>query len=190
MKANKNNKKAAIFLASGFEEVEALTTVDLLRRVGITVDMVSISSKLEIEGGHGIQVKGNRKIKELDFEKYDALILPGGMPGTINLGENKLLMDALVKHNQKEKLVAAICAAPSLLGKLGILNGKKACCYPGFEKELLGANVTNHAVETDGNIITSQGVGTAIDFALAIITTLADEERSSQCAKNIIARFA
>jgi 4-methyl-5(b-hydroxyethyl)-thiazole monophosphate biosynthesis len=182
--------KVAIFLATGFEEVEALTTVDLLRRVGIQVDMVSISLKEEVSGGHGIVVKSDCKIEGLDFDKYDALILPGGMPGTINLGANQLLMEEIWKHNQKEKLVAAICAAPSLLGKIGILKGKNACCYPGFENELLGANVTNNAVESDANIITSRGVGTAIDFALAIIKTLADEELSNYCAKSIIARFA
>ncbi len=190
MKKEKTKSSTAIFLATGFEEIEALTTVDLLRRAGIEVDMISISNKLEVEGGHGICVKANNKIENIDFDSYDAFILPGGMPGTTNLGENKRLMKELVEQNQKEKLVAAICAAPSLLGKIGILKGKNACCYPGYEKELLGANVRTHAVERDENIITSRGAGTAIDFALEIITTLAGEEQANICAKSIIARFA
>lgn len=182
--------KTAVFLAAGFEEIEALTAVDLLRRVGFQVDMISITSEEGVVGAHGIEVKTNKIIKELNFDIYDALIFPGGMPGTKNLGENELLMRELKKHYQKEKLVAAICAAPSLFGKLGILKGKKACCYPGFEEDLQGANVTYNAVEIDGNIITSRGVGTAIEFALSIITSLADEELSNQCAKNIIAHFS
>jgi 4-methyl-5(b-hydroxyethyl)-thiazole monophosphate biosynthesis len=190
MKKEKMKSSTAIFLATGFEEIEALTTVDLLRRAGIEVDMISISKELEVEGGHGICVKANKKMENLDFNSYDALILPGGMPGTINLGKNNRLMEEVVKQNQKEKLVAAICAAPSLLCKICILKGKNACCYPGYEKELLGANVKNHAVEKDGNIITSRGAGTAIDFALEIISTLAGEEQASICAKSIIARFA
>lgn len=179
-------KRVALFLAGGFEEVEALTTVDLLRRANIKVDMVSVNKEKVVEGAHGITVIADQRIREISADSYDALILPGGMPGTIHLGECSELMELLDDYFQKGKLVGAICAAPSLLGKRGLLKEKNACCYPGFEKELIGANVSTNKVEVDGNVITSRGVGTAIDFSLAIIQMLLSKEEADKIGKGIL----
>ena len=116
----------AVFLAEGFEEIEGLMVVDLLRRAGITVDMVSISDSQTVSGSHKITVTADKLIKDIDFEVYELLVLPGGMPGTIHLGECQVLCDALVKACEKGKKIAAICAAPTVFGKLGLLRGKKA----------------------------------------------------------------
>lgn len=179
-------KRVAIFLAEGFEEVEALTTVDLLRRADIKVDMVSISNEKVVEGAHGITVIADQRIKEIYFTSYDALTLPGGMPGTLNLEACEILSEALKEHSEKGKLVTAICAAPSVLGRLGLLNGKRACCYPGFEDRLEGASVSTEKVEVDGNVITSRGLGSAIDFGLAMIKVLKSEEVADKIAKGIL----
>ncbi len=181
------NKRAAIFLAEGFEEVEALTTVDLLRRVDIYVDMISISNDFMVLGAHGICVKADLLIENLKQEQYDVMILPGGMPGTKNLGEHEKLMQIIKNHCEKEKLTAAICAAPSLLGKLDLLKNKNACCYPGWEKFLSGATVSERPVEISLPVITSRGLGTAIPFSLAIIETLLSKEQASKLANGIIA---
>jgi len=179
-------KKVAVFLAEGFEEVEALTVVDLLRRVNIEVHMISITKQLEVTGGHGIKVHTNHTIKEMDSKKYDAYVLPGGMPGTTNLKNCAMLLEYIKWQNAEKKLVAAICAAPSILGELGLLKDKTVCCYPGYEKSLIGAKVTHNTVEVDENIITSRGLGTAIDFALSIMEILAGKEITEQCITNII----
>ena len=175
------------FLANGFEEIEALTPVDLCRRAGMEVTCVSINDTVEVTGARGISVNADITLKDADFDSADMLILPGGMPGTINLSNCEALATELKKF-AAEKKVAAICAAPSVLGGLGILNGKTATCYPGFEEKLLGANATTNKVEVDGNVITSRGVGTAIDFALAIITMLVDADKAAQISKSIMYR--
>jgi 4-methyl-5(b-hydroxyethyl)-thiazole monophosphate biosynthesis len=149
--------------------------------------MVSISNEKVVEGAHGITVIADQRIKEIYFASYDALTLPGGMPGTLNLGACEILTEALKEHSEKGKLVTAICAAPSVLGKLGLLKGKKACCYPGFEEQLEGANISTEKVEVDRNMITSRGLGTAIDFGLAMIKVLKSEELADKIAKGILA---
>lgn len=177
--------KIAVMLANGFEEVEGLTTVDLCRRAGIEVITTSISDTKAVTGSNGINVVADEVIANLDFDSLDMIILPGGMPGTLNLGKCEKLAEELKKFADTKK-VGAICAAPSVLGGLGILNGKTATCYPGFEDKLVGANATTNNVEVDGNVITSRGVGTAIDFALAIITMLIDAETAADISAGIM----
>lgn len=178
--------KAAIFLAEGFEEVEGLTAVDLLRRAGIEVFMVSITGGKAVTGSHGITVQADEQIEDFDFSKVSMLILPGGMPGTKNLEKCQKLTEQLKIFAHEEKYVAAICAAPSVLGHLGILEGKEACCYPGFEKELYGAKVCVEGAVADGNVITGRGVGTAIPFALKMIEKCIGEEKAKQIADSIV----
>lgn len=179
-------KKAVIFLAEGFEEVEALTVVDLLRRAEVEIRMVSISGALQVAGSHGIQVQADVLFADANIGEADALILPGGMPGTRNLQAYAPLIEAVKQANEAGKLLCAICAAPLVLGVNHLLEGKKASCYPGFEEELLGAKVSMDPVSKDGNIITSRGLGTAIAFAGEILTALLDEQTATKIKESII----
>ena len=152
-------KKAIVFLANGFEEMEATGTVDVLCRGGVEVKTVSISSEREVTGAHGMVYLADATFGDMDFSEADALILPGGMPGSSNLNDCEPLKELLVDHYKKGKIVAAICAAPMVLGGLGLLKGRRATCYPGFEPKLIGATATGEAVEVDGNVITGKGPG-------------------------------
>lgn len=169
-----------LLLADGFEEIEALATVDILRRCSIDVKTASIKTGLEVLGAHNISVKADVLLNDVLSEDFDAVILPGGMPGTNNLQDsssvNKLFMDAY----EKGKLVAAICAAPKVFGAKGILNGRKATCFPGFEDELSGAELVKEKVAVDGNVITSKGAGTAHDFAFEIAKWLGKKEEAEK----------
>ena len=176
----------AIFLADGFEEIEALTVVDLLRRAGITITTVSIMGTREVTGSHNITVLADKVFDEIDFDSLDMLILPGGMPGTTNLGAYKPLTDQIISFDEKGKMLCAICAAPTVFGKLGILKGKKACCYPGCEKDLEGALIQTAPVTEDGHFITSRGMGTAIEFGLAIIAHFMDGNAARNMASKIV----
>ena len=176
----------AIFLAEGFEEIEGLMVVDLLRRVGIRVDMVSISDSLTVTGSHKIPVIADKLLKNVDFDAYGLLVLPGGMPGTTRLGACEVLCNEVVKVCENGKKIAAICAAPTVFGKLGLLKGKKACCYPDMEDGLVGAEVSFESVTVDGNIITSRGLGTALPFALTLIEQLIDKETADALAKKVV----
>lgn len=158
-----------VFLADGFEEVEGLTVVDLLRRAELDVTMVSIMDTVEIIGAHGIVVSADKVFEEVNFDDVDMLVLPGGMPGTKHLASHQGLAEKLKEFENANKMIGAICAGPMVLGMNGILDGKKATCYPGFEDQLKGATVVTQPVVTDENVITSRGVGTAIEFGLAII---------------------
>ena len=178
--------KVLIFMAEGHEEIEALTVVDLLRRAGIDIYMVSITGEKKVTGSHGITTVCDKLIETVNFDDADMLVLPGGMPGTINLGECELLMDQVHGFNTSKKGLAAICAAPTVFGKAGILQGKKATCYPGMEGDLKGANTSTDAVCHDGHIITSRGLGTAIPFALEIIRTFQGDEAAEKLAKSIV----
>ena len=178
--------KALICLADGVEEIEALTVVDLLRRASIDIDMVSVQNRGRATGSHRIQFECDVNIKDIDFKEYDAIILPGGKKGTDTLINNVKILDEVQTFFEKGKLVAAICAAPTVLGKAGILRGRKAICYPGFENGLLGADVQPSNVVRDGNVITSRGLGTAVDFALAIIEYLGGQELAKKTADEIV----
>lgn len=180
------DKKVGIFLADGFEEIEGLTVVDILRRAQISISMISINGKKNVEGAHGIAVAADQLIEECDLDKLDMLVLPGGMPGTTNLAACGQLTEALKKADQEKRGIAAICAAPSVLGDLGLLKGKKAVCYPGFEARLNGAEVLQIPVVTDGHITTSRGMGTAIAFALELVNRLGSAEQAQQIGSSII----
>ena len=179
-------KRIAIFFAEGYEEIEALTVVDMCRRAGIQIDMVSVTDVEYVTGAHGISVRMDKGLKEYDFEDIDMIVLPGGWPGTPNLEEAPKLMCNVDAFASCGKYVAAICAAPSILGHLGLLNGKTACCYPGFEEELTGATVTYNPCEVDGNIITARGMGCAIAFSKEIIRVLAGDEKAEEIVEKII----
>lgn len=181
-------KKTVILFANGYEEVEALTVVDLLRRVQILCDIVCVDGAQEVTGSHGITVHADKKFAETDFSEYDGVILPGGMPGTKNLAADGRVLALLRDFHAQGKLTAAICAAPTVLAKAGLLEGKTAVCYPGMEGELTGANTGSAAVAEDGTIITSRGAGTAIDFALAIVRYFEGPERAGTLAASIVYR--
>lgn len=178
--------RVCIFFAEGYEEVEALAVVDLLRRNGINAQMVSITGEYMVTGSHGIQVQMDILFKELDFENVDMIVLPGGMPGTKNLEEYEPLMVQLDSFNRQGKYIAAICAAPSILGHRGMLAGKRACCYPEFESHLDGADVTTNPSEASGHIITGRGMGCAVDFGLAIVELLQGKEAAETLADKIV----
>lgn len=178
--------RVCVFLADGLEEIEGLTVVDILRRAGVETSMVSITDDLQVMGSHQIPIKADVCIKDVDFDKAELLALPGGMPGTLHLGACQMLTEKLVQFHKEGKMVAAICAAPSVLGDLGILKGKRACCYPGFEERLEGAEVVFDKVAVDGNVTTSRGMGTAIPFALALVEQLVSKEKAMELKKGII----
>ena len=157
-----------VFLANGFEEVEAIASVDVIRRAGIDIATVGIGSK-NITGSHGITVVCDLDETQADFDNFDGVLLPGGMPGTLNLEKSSTVNKFLDKAFETDKLICAICAAPSILGHKNMLIGRRAVCFPGFESELNGAVVTDSYVETDGNLITAKGMGSAVDFGLAVV---------------------
>ncbi len=179
-------KQVVMLFATGYEEVEALMTVDLLRRGGVEVKMASISDEDMVTGSHGISVEMDCCLGEVDLEMQDAVILPGGMPGTTNLMASKAVQATLQKMNDDGKIVAAICAAPSVLGQCGLLQGKEATCYPGFEDQLIGAKVVEKPVVSDGNMVTSRGLGTAMEFGFRLIEMLVSGEKAEEIRSQII----
>ncbi len=174
-------KKALVFLANGFEEAEALVPVDILRRGEIELQMVSVTGERMVKGAHNIWVQADCLLEELTDEQREAdvYLLPGGMPGAETLAGHKGVQELILSAAQKGKLLAAICAAPMALGVLGLLCEKEAVCYPGFEKYLTGARISEEPVVKDGNIITAKGAGVAFPFGYAILKALQGEERVS-----------
>ena len=158
-----------VFLATGFEDIEALAPVDIMRRAGLPVETVSITGSEIVESAHAVGVKADKLLSDIDFGKADMIVLPGGLPGSTNLDACTLLTNAISAHFAAGKPVAAICAAPLVFGHLGILQGKKATCYPGVEGELKGATYTAAIVERDGNVITSKGPAAAFEFGYTIV---------------------
>ena len=168
-----------VFLANGFEEVEALTPVDLLRRCELEVTTVGIGGTI-IKGSHGIPVFADIEDKDIkDFNNIDMIVLPGGMPGTLNLEASKTVQNIIDYCEQNNILIGAICAAPSILGHKGLLNGKNAVCFEGFEDQLIGANVLFDDVCIDKNIITARGAGVALEFSLKLVEVLISKKRST-----------
>lgn len=161
--------KAYVFLADGFEDIEALAPVDILRRGGLNVKTVSINATDMVASAHGVQVKADMMFADADYSDADLLMLPGGMPGAKNLDEHEDVRAALVRHAEQHKLIGAICAAPMVLGHLGLLRGKRATCYPGFETELEGATYTAEPCTADGNIITGKGPGASFAYAYRLL---------------------
>lgn len=178
-----------VFLADGFEEIEALTPVDLLRRAGVEVATVSIyPDRKNVTGARGIEVIADRVMSGKEGGDADLVILPGGMPGTVNLAECSPLMKILDEQNAKGERIGAICAAPArILGARGMLKGKTATCYPGMEDMMEGATPVIKTVVTDGNITTSRGLGTAVDFACELINLLCGRELSDKIRSSVVA---
>ena len=179
-------KEVLVFMADGTEEIEALTVVDLLRRVNIPVSMVSVNNAEYVTGSHAITVKMDMGISAVNLENVGMIVLPGGMPGTNKLMDSEKLTKMIHTFAEEGKYLAAICAAPSILGVNDLLEGKKATCYPGFEEKLLGAKCVKEPVAVDGNIITSRGLGTAIEFAAAIVSALLSPEDADNLLNQII----
>ena len=178
--------KVCVFFGTGFEEIEALTVVDILRRAGIETEMVSVMNDKTVQGSHQIPVVMDKLIREVDFGSVDALVLPGGLDGTKNLEACGLLMEHVDAFAGDGKMVCAICAAPSILGHRGLLKGKKAIAYPGFEDQLTGAEIGREPAVRDGNVITGRGMGCSIPFALEILKSLTDEKTADAMAEKIV----
>lgn len=179
-------KKVALFLADGFEEIEALATVDILRRAHISVTTVSITEKKEVIGAHNIPVIADSLFSDTDFSEVDYLVLPGGMPGAQHLNNHKGLRQLLTDFDCNGKQIAAICAAPMVLGGLGMLEGKQATCYPGFEDKLIGAQVTSQGVATDKHITTGKGPGLAFNFALTLVEQIAGSDKRKEVEQGLL----
>ncbi len=179
-------KKAFVHFAEGFEEVEALTIVDVLRRAEIPVLMVSVSGKLIVTGSHGISVQTDILYENTDYSEAEILILPGGMPGSKNLNAHAGLKEKLKTFNEKGLKLAAICAAPMVLGHLNILKGKKAVCFPGYEDDLAGATVLYEPAIKSGNVITGRGVGAALNFSLEIVEELKGKATADKLAQAML----
>jgi 4-methyl-5(b-hydroxyethyl)-thiazole monophosphate biosynthesis len=168
-----------VFLADGFEETEALATLDVMRRAKLEVQTVGVTGEV-VTGSHKVSVQADIRPEKIDFENIEGVVLPGGMPGTLNLEASSKVLDCVKHCYDNGKLVSAICAAPSILGHLGMLDGRKATCFPGFETELKGAQYTAAHTETDGNVITAKGAGCAIEFGHAIVAKALSKEAADK----------
>ena len=177
--------KVYAFLADGSEEVELLAVVDILKRGGQEVSLVSVTGKRDVISAHKIKIQADFEFSEVNCKDADVLFLPGGMPGTRNLGAHTGLLNALKEANRENRRIGAICAAPSILGNLGILEGKKATCFPGFEPGLKGAVYTKQGVVTDGNITTARGLGYALDMGIELLALMTDEKLARQIKEAI-----
>ncbi len=175
-----------IHLATGFEEIEALTVCDLLRRVDVEVQTVSVTGEKMVEGAHGIRVEADLIFDEAKYEDCTMIVLPGGLPGAFNLQDHKGLEMQIRKFAEEGRPLAAICAAPLVFGAHGVFNGRKATIYPGMEANLNGAEAVDRPVVRDGNLITSQGPGTAMEFALQIVDFFKGEAVTADLRKDLL----
>lgn len=178
-------KKVAVMLAEGFEEVEAFVVVDLLRRAEIYVDTISLEEE-QVYGSHGIVVLGDGSFADTEFSDYDMIVLPGGMPGTLHLREHRGLREVLKEFERKEKFIGAICAAPLVLSRCGILHHRKFTCYPSVEEQIPEGIFSSAEAIRDGHIITGRSLGSAISFALLLIEALVGVEKKKEVAKGIV----
>ncbi len=176
-----------VFLANGFEEIEALATVDVLRRAELNVVTVGVGGKL-IRGSHGIIVGADIEDGDVSVEGLEAVVLPGGMPGTLNLEKSPVVQRVVEYAAAKGILLCAICAAPSILGHKGLLEDKKAVCFPGYEQELTGAQIQDGPVAMDDGVITARGAGVTVEFALSIVSALASEETARKLGASMQCR--
>jgi 4-methyl-5(b-hydroxyethyl)-thiazole monophosphate biosynthesis len=186
MKEERAMKEVCVFLADGFEEIEGLTVVDILRRAGACVKTISVTGDYTVHGAHQIDVLADELFEKMDFQNMEMLVLPGGMPGTLHLKEHEGLRKLLLSAYERKLQIAAICAAPSILGSLGFLEGRQACAYPSFEEALTGAAVVQKPTVTDGNITTGRGMGAAIAFGLRLVSVLYGEEKAQEVKKAIV----
>lgn len=168
-----------VFLADGFEETEALTTVDILRRAQLNVRTAGVGTK-QVTGSHGITVVADMTEAEIEKDTITAVVLPGGMPGTRNLEQSEAVKDCVRYCVENERFICAICAAPSILAHMGLLDGKNATCFPSFEKELINARITGAPAVADGKIITGKGAGATVEFALLAVEKMAGKEISAE----------
>ncbi|MBQ0079426.1 MAG: DJ-1/PfpI family protein [Eubacterium sp.] len=175
-----------VHLANGFEEIEALMTVDMLRRAKVDVQLVSVTGELIVHGAHNIDVQADILFEEADYDSCEMIVLPGGMPGALNLQNHEGLKEKIMMFAQAGRNLAAICAAPMVFGAHGIFEGNKATIYPGMEDRLVGAVPVNAGAVKDGNIITGKGPGFAADFALTILETLTDKETADSVAEGFL----
>lgn len=177
-----------LFLANGFEETEAISPLDLLRRAGLNVKTVAVGTKngeLTVTGAHSIKLVADMHESEIDPDSADGVILPGGLPGADNLYASEYVASALDSAYKRGAVIGAICAAPYILGKRGFLDGKRAVCFPGYETDLVGATVTDAPAVIDGNIITGKAMGAAIPFGLALVSVLCGKETADRIASAI-----
>ncbi|MCI8507476.1 MAG: DJ-1/PfpI family protein [Lachnospiraceae bacterium] len=179
-------KKVYLFLATGFEEVEALTVVDILRRGGVDCKTVSVTGDYDVTSSHMVIVRADLLFDEADFSDGEMLVMPGGIPGTPNLKAHEGLVKLIRQYKEAGKDLAAVCAAPTIYGEMGLLKGKNATCFPGMEDGLLGANKLTDNVVCDGQFITSRGMGTCIDFGLALLARLTDQDKAQEIGKKIV----
>lgn len=182
-------KKILVLLATGFEEIEALSVVDVLRRANVSCDMGTLDTDY-VKGTHNIEIKSDVNINNIDIDEYDGVVLPGGLPGAYNLRDSKKVREIVQKLNNNRKIIAAICAAPEALESFNILNGKKCTSYPGFIQDKNNVEyIENELVVEDGNIITSRGPATAIEFSLAILRKLGCEEEYKEIKEGMLVNF-
>ncbi len=181
-----NMAKALVLMAEGFEEIELTSIVDILRRGGVTVTIAGLKDGI-LTGARGIKIQPDISLNSIK-EFYDIMILPGGSPGYINLGKDRRVLELINKYNGAGKIVAAICAAPTVLAKAGILAGRKATVFKGMENELIDAKYVDKPVVEDGNIMTSQGPGTAMEFALVLLRRLTDEKKANEVKEKLLYR--
>ena len=179
-------KKIALHLADGFEEIEAISIVDILRRADLDVAVISMTGNLQVTGAHQITVLADTLYEAVDYKNVFMIVLPGGMPGASNLDAHMGLKNQIKQFDQQNRPIAAICAAPMVLGNLGILNGIQAVCYPGFEKYLQGAEVLTVPVVESGHVITGRGIGAVMEFALTIVAKSVSPEKSDLIARQIL----
>ena len=179
-------KQIAVHLADGFEEIEAISIIDVLRRAGLDVLVVSVTGKTDVVGAHQIVVMADILFEKVNYDEIYMIVLPGGMPGAANLDAHAGLKSQIQKFVAENKQLAAICAAPLVFGNLGILEGEQAVCYPGFEKYLKGAEVLQVQVVESGNFITGRGPGLAIQFALKIVEKAVSVEKAELLAKQML----
>ena len=175
-----------VFLATGFEDIEALAPVDIIRRAGLQVQTVSITGERVVESAHGVSIVSDLLFRDVDFSEADMLVLPGGLPGSTNLDVCQPLTSAIKRHFETGGAIAAICAAPLVFGHLGLLQGRRATCYPGVDPELKGAIYTSTIVEQDGNIITGKGPAAAFEFGYTIVDYFLGEGASLPLRKGMI----
>ncbi len=181
-------KEIAVHLAEGFEEIEAISIIDVLRRAEFKVHVISVSGNFVVTGAHNIKVMADSLFESVDYNAIDMIVLPGGMPGTKNLNNHEGLKDQILDFNAAGKHLGAICAAPMVFGNLGLLEGKKATCYPGFEGELTGTTSSGKYVEQAGTIVTGKGAGVAIDFALKIVEMLKGKDLANELKEKMIVK--
>jgi 4-methyl-5(b-hydroxyethyl)-thiazole monophosphate biosynthesis len=179
-------KKIAVHLANGFEEIEAISIIDVLRRADVPVWVVSVTGSLEVTGAHQLKVIADILFDQVNYDEVSVIVLPGGMPGASNLDAHPGLKAQISKFNAENKPLAAICAAPLVYGNLGILAGKQAVCYPGFEKYLKGAEILDRPVAESGNVITGRGPGAAMDFALKLVEKHVSAEKARTIATQML----